>query len=510
MAIFHPASHPILSCTEAKAREADLLKDEAAEWAAMQKAGAAITCALLGDLREIGGWTAQPRLLVLAGKGHNGGDALLAAAQLLAAVPGLQATVVLAHGEPALKPLAARAWQQLKANPRVTLRAWVELRADLSAFDVCLDGIFGFQFRPPIDPAIGEILSWANMHPRLRLRAAVDLPSGVGEQSAQQMFWADFTYATGIVKSPLLAPANVRAVGRIRYLDLGFFNGHDVPESADRVLRLAVLKPLARPRPALSDKRTYGHLFVIGGSRQYPGAILLTVQAALRSGVGLLTAFVPQALALAYAAQFPEAMWVGLPETDDGSIAVAGWKTLHEKLPQASAVVAGPGLGRHPESLRLLVEMLGDSPHSTVIDADAIQLETVAAARGKPVVFTPHAGEFARVAGARDLRGFCHDEKVFTVLKGPVTRACERDTVYHSFFGGPVLARGGSGDMLAGVIGGLLAQDPDKVLLAACRGVVWHGAAADLLAREKGQGPVQASQLLDCFRPALLSAENEA
>jgi NAD(P)H-hydrate epimerase len=213
---------------------------------------------------------------------------------------------------------------------------------------------------------------------------------------------------------------------------------------------------------------------------------------------------------LAYAAQFPEAMWIGLPESDDGSIAAAGWKTLHEKLPQASAVVVGPGLGRHAESLGVVSEVLKDSPHSTVIDADAIQPEAVAAARGKPVVFTPHAGEFARVAGARDLRAFCRDEKVFTVLKGPVTRVCERDTVYHSFFGGPVLARGGSGDMLAGIIGGLLAQDPDKVLLAACRGVVWHGAAADLLARDKGQGAVQASQLLDYFRPALLAAENEA
>jgi len=510
MAVFHPTSHPILSCAEAKAWEAGLLKDEAAEWAAMQKAGAAIACALLGDLQEIGGWSAQPRLLVLAGKGHNGGDALLAVAQLLSATPNLQATVLLAHGEPALKPLPTRAWQQLKANPRVALRAWADLRTDLSGFDVCLDGIFGFQFRPPVNPAIGEILSWANMHPRLRLRAAVDLPSGVGEASGQQMFWADFTYATGIVKSPLLAPANARAVGRLRCLDLGFFAGHDNPESADRALRLAVLKPLARPRAALSDKRTYGHLFVIGGSRQYPGAILLTVQAALRSGVGLLTAFVPQSLALAYAAQFPEAMWIGLPETGDGSIAAAGWKTLREKLPQASAIVAGPGLGRHAESLGVVLEVLKDSPHSTVIDADAIQPETVAAARGKPVVFTPHAGEFARVAGARDLRGFCRDEKVFTVLKGPVTRVCERDTVYHSFFGGPVLARGGSGDMLAGVIGGLLAQDPDKVLLAACRGVVWHGAAADLLARDKGQGAVQASQLLDYFRPALLAAENEA
>ena len=98
--MFHPASHPILSCAEAKAWEAGLLKGEAAEWAAMQKAGAAIACALLGDLREIGGWTAQPRLLVLAGKGHNGGDALLAAAQLLAAVPNLQATILLAHGAP--------------------------------------------------------------------------------------------------------------------------------------------------------------------------------------------------------------------------------------------------------------------------------------------------------------------------------------------------------------------------------------------------------------------------
>src|SRR5690606_7362068 len=115
----------------------------------------------------------------------------------------------------------------------------------------------------------------------VRVRAAVDLPSA-------DLFRADFTYATGSVKAPVV---HASSAGRVRYLDLGFFPGEAAGD--DRVLTSAVLAPLAGLRPPQSDKRSYGHVFVIGGSRDFPGAILMTVFAALRSGAGLVTAFVP-------------------------------------------------------------------------------------------------------------------------------------------------------------------------------------------------------------------------
>ncbi len=499
-------SHPILSCAEAKAWEANLLRDEAAEWNAMQRAGRAVANALHDDAREIGGLSDGLRLLVLAGKGHNGGDALLTAAVLLAESPGAAADVVLLFGVETLRPLARRSLDTLRstAGARVREIDAATLKREFGSYDLCLDGVFGFQFRPPIDDATAELLAWVNTHPRIRVRAAVDLPSGLSEdENGQTVFRADFTYGTGIVKKPVVAPANAALVGRLRYLDLGFFASH-VAESRHRVLLPSLLRPLGAIRPAQSDKRTYGHLLVIGGSRSYPGAVLMTVQAALRSGVGLLTACVPASLVPEYAAKFPEAMWVGLPEGATGGLSSASVDVIGEKAARATALVIGPGLGAAPETLAAAGAVLHKTQRSLplLLDADAIRPELVRAVEARRLIATPHAGEWQRIASD-------WPSDAVLVAKGAPTRIDAGGASYYSFFGGPVLARGGSGDLLAGLIGGLMAQTPDDLLLAATRGVVWHGLAADLLARDKGQVAVQTTQLLDYLQPALHCTDHE-
>src|SRR5882757_5082209 len=221
-----PDSVPILSCAEARTWERGLLKDESAEWAAMQQAGAAIARAVSEDFREIGGLPAAAKILILAGKGHNGGDALLAAQALLADRPAATADVLLCSGKTALRPLAQKALDGLlqSVGQRASSRRIGEEGASKLAglleqsYDVCLDGVFGFQFRPPLDEPTAELLARVNTHPRIRLRAAVDLPSGLGKENAGTVFRADFTYATGIVKSPVVAPANAPYVGRLRFL----------------------------------------------------------------------------------------------------------------------------------------------------------------------------------------------------------------------------------------------------------------------------------------------------
>ena len=293
-----PASHPILSCAGAKTWEVGLLKDEAAEWAAMQRAGEAIARAIEEDFKEIGGLPDNVRILVLAGKGHNGGDALLAAKSLLAARPAAVVEIGFAFDVGELRPLARRAWQTLleTAGTRVqplTLRP----RHPERSYDLCLDGVFGMQFRLPLEEPAAKLLAWVNTHPRICLRAAVDLPSGLGEKNVGTVFRADFTYATGIVKSPgcarsqrgLCRPA---ALSRPRLLRGGV---RLTPTRCGIACSPAInaRTPLARLRPSQSDKRTFGHLFVLGGSHSYPGAVVLAVRAALRSGAGLVTAFVP-------------------------------------------------------------------------------------------------------------------------------------------------------------------------------------------------------------------------
>jgi len=493
------SSHPVLSLESAKRFETDLFGgDETKEWPAMQNAGRAVGNAVPHDFQELGEFPSETRILVLVGKGHNGGDAMLAAQTILARHREAHADLWLLFGERALRPLAARAYRELvQAAPgRVRLVSRIEELAH--SYDVSLDGVFGFQFRRPLAPELGSVFARLNQLP-VRFRAAVDLPSGIGDGKALR---ADFTYATGSLKAPVTETANLGVVGRPRYLDLGFFEKSVMPEIKERVLTPAVLSPLQALRSASSDKRSYGHVFIVGGSRSYPGAVLMSALAALRSGAGLVTAFVPESLVAAYAARAPEVIWVGWPETPAGGLALEGSHLMRERIERADALLLGPGVARERETLALLADLVKTVNVPLVIDADALQPEIVHAGTA-PRILTPHAGEFARISGEAGLLDFSREVHAVTVLKGPLTQVCDGLAVYHSCHGGPVLARGGSGDVLAGLIGSVLAQQPRECLAAACCGVVWQGLAADLLARAHGQVAVQTTQLLDFLAPAL-------
>lgn len=498
-------SYPVLTCPDAKAWESSMLKDEAQEWAAMVEAGTKLAQAVLEDFREIGGLPSAAGILVLVGKGHNGGDALLAAREILARHPDATATVVLCFGAGELRPLAGRALDRLKADAsgRVQLLAAAKALNDNRVYALCLDGIFGFQFRPPMAGPIADLVAAVNAHPAIKLRAAVDLPSGVGENSAGTVFRADFTYATGIVKLPVLNARQVNAVGRLRFLNLGLLRAHAAPEAHERMLTGELLAPLGVLRPSQTDKRTYGHLLVVGGSRSYPGAVLLAVRAALRSGAGLVTAVVPAQLAPEYAARHPEAMWVGCAENAAGGLDASCLPAVRERASRATAMLVGPGLGSAEHTIAFVTQLADEAQVPLVLDADALRREVFEHVREKTFVATPHAGEFQRIAPVLFSDGKFTAPRGVLVLKGPMTRVTDGRMIYHSPFGGPVLARGGSGDILAGLVGGLLAQAADDPLLAACRGVVWHGHAADLLARARGQVSVETTQLLEQLGPAL-------
>ncbi|HEY1765906.1 MAG TPA: NAD(P)H-hydrate dehydratase [Opitutaceae bacterium] len=496
-------SHPVLTADETRALEERLLgKDPKKVWSAMRAAGSAVAAAALRDFREAGTFPAKGRILVLAGKGHNAGDALIAAREVLAEVTQASADVLFAFGPEKLGELALRAWRELSEAGGARVRT-VESATLASAYDLCLDGIFGFQYRPPLPPEAVAAIE-ASARTTVRFRAAVDLPSGLGEAAG---FAADFTYATGTVKTALLGCAHA---GRPRYLDLGFFEDGlgdgQRARAGDRVLIRSILDPLARMRPATVDKRAQGHLLIVGGSLQFPGAVLMATLSALRSGAGLVTTLVPEPLAPAHASRAPEAMWAGLPVNAKGGLAKGALERIVGSLARATALVIGPGMGRDPETLSLVLEVVKASTVPVVIDADALQPDIVRAGSA-PRILTPHEGEFARISFGASLRELCAALPAVIVRKGPLTRICEGGAVYHSLFGGPVLARGGSGDILSGLTGGLLAQGPKDPLTAACRAVAWHGIAADRLARGHGQTAVRILQLLDFLAPALRDSE---
>ncbi|HEU5078056.1 MAG TPA: NAD(P)H-hydrate dehydratase [Opitutaceae bacterium] len=497
---FPISSHPILTAAAAKTFEAEYFGGDAdAEWRAMQRAGNAVGESIWRDFGEFGAWPSQAAILVLAGKGHNAGDALIAAQRLLRELPRATVEVAFVFPSGELRPLVQKAYRELVqfAAGRVSsVRIGDVVEKHYSAW---IDGVFGYQFHPPLDARLkGQFETIART--RVDFRAAVDLPSGLGDPAALR---ADVSYATGILKAELTEPAHREAAGRIRYLDLGFFDEEKTATPNKlRVLAPSMLRELGCLRSATSDKRTYGHLLVVGGSRRFPGAIMMSVRAALRTGVGLLTAVVPESLVPAYAAHVPEAMWVGCPETPNGGLALEGIGLIREVSGRATALAMGPGLAREAETLALIRDILQEVDRPVVLDADALQVDIVSRGRQQKIV-TPHAGEFKRLAGETSLSDYVRETGLICVEKGAPTRIAQADTTYISAMGGPVLARGGSGDMLAGMIGGLLAQDPGYPLEAACCGVLWHGMAADCWARRRGAVAVQSTELLDFLAVAL-------
>ncbi len=516
------SAHPILSCGQSLDLERRLLGGvEAEEWKAMNRAGRSLGQAILTDYREVGPVPESLRVLALLGKGHNAGDALIACEEILKNKPDSQISLLFVYGTKGLKPLTHRCLDNLLrlAGGRVKTFSWSQSQAlelEKLSFHIGIDGLFGMQFKPPFRPPGDAVIEWVNNLRNIQFRAAVDLPSGVGDTSVQECFRADFTYATGIAKEPLFLAAKSSFVGRIRYLDIGFFENEIPSKRKNFILLPSVLDPIRGLRKPQTDKRSYGHLFVLAGSRSMPGALLMAVQAALKGGVGLVTAFAPESVASQFAAAAPEAMWVPWPETPDGGLALEGFHLLQEKIGRATALLAGPGMGAEMETQALLRRVLAEIPLPTVLDADALQPEILSVAASRlpdagGVVITPHLGEFMRISGNEEseydeekLLNFCQNHhNVITILKGPLTRICDGSRIMVSPFGGPVLARGGSGDILAGLAGSRLAIPKANPFEAACQAVVWQGLAADALARERGHTAVCTTDILNHLSAAL-------
>ncbi len=515
--------HPILTCAQAMDFEHVLLKgDEAKVWEAIKAVGTA-----LGDqIHSIyGAYCAKDpdsAALVILGKGHNAADALYALYRMLSLGHEISAEILLAESRSDLKLLPTRVLDNLVHSYGKFIRVHELATLDHSLIHnrrwaFTLDGLLGMQFKPPLREPYREIIEWVNgLGDRAGVRISVDLPSGTGDESDALAFTADYTFATGIAKWPLFKLENTKYTGRIRYLDIGFFDktSESLPDISSYILSKQILRPLRKLRNPYSDKRHYGHLLLIGGSLDMPGAVLMAAKAALQSGVGLVTVAVPEPLALRLAPAIPEAMWVPLPINREGKIkADDAARSIRQYFDKATALLMGPGMDTDNETQRFLSRILRvtDMPH--VLDASALQNDVVLAASNAAgqTVITPHAGEFRRLFEMDDtllsdeaLRTLSLRQRMCIALKGPVTRVSSSDTTARCLFGGPVLARGGSGDILAGIIGSLLARPDADGFEAACMGVTWHGRAADQLAACSNENAVKTTDLLDHLSAALL------
>lgn len=460
-----------------------------------------------------------PRVAVVAGPGHNGGDALVVAREL--AAQGYEVQVYSPMSR--LKPLTA---DHLRYLDYLSIPI-AEAVAAMGPCDLLIDGLFGFGLERPIEGAIADVVAAIN-------RAdcpvvSIDLPSGLHTDTGAVLgtaVQATHTLCLGLWKRAFCQNGALAYLGQSHLIDF------DIPPQAiaaelesvppvRRATLTAIRAKLPLPRQPDTHKYRVGHLLLVAGSRPYAGAALLTALGARASGVGMLTLAVPESLRLMVLAQMPEALVVGCPETDSGAIA-----HLPDDLDlgRYDAIACGPGLSR--QAMRAVQSVL-NSAVPLLLDADGLNLlaelgciDTLSS-RNAPTVLTPHRGEFKRLfaeqldasddAGSAALAAAGQSGAV-VLLKGACTAiAHPNGELWYVPESTPALARGGSGDLLTGLIGGLLAQtEPDTAdnplnlaRDAALVGAWWHGLAARAAAGDRTTLGVDGIQLAQYLNPVL-------
>ena len=515
--------YPILNAAQSIELEKQSLHSSEDEWSAMKQVGYKTSLEVLKDFQELKPVPDNLSLLVLCGKGKNGGDSLLVADYIMRKMPRAKVVVLLAgSGRDGLHSLTEKALKEIEE--RVSLHEWGKESGqstldaliqnefgEAGIIDICIDGLLGLGFQPPMKEGLSKIVSLINESEGINVRVSIDIPSGLSEFQVNDelYFKSDFCYLAGIPKLAVFKRHS--AITRIRFIDIGLMKGvYGIDDSCKEYYLdsdcLDVFKTL---RPVNAEKRVYGHLFIIAGSALMPGALLMSVKAAIQSGAGLVTAFAPGSIIPSLSAQVPEAMWIPLPETNFGTISARASDVILSYINNATAIMAGPGLGRSRDTEMVIQEILQKTNVPILLDADTLVpriLEIIQKGKhnAKQIVLTPHLGEFLRMT---KLANFSFDPEnlikiiknigATVVLKGAVTRICDGQKIYINTRGGPVFSRGGSGDILAGIIGAQLAQGYSDVTVASALGVSIHGTAGEYLARNRGQIMVRTTEVLD-------------
>lgn len=496
----------------------------------MSRAGLGVARAV-ASLSSSYAWE-DPAILLIAGRGNNGGDAF-AAARLLKK-RGYNVAVWLAGSISDIRGDARTHLTKLKAA-KVTLRefstkaAWDQLTNELLQMNsgpgvtLVVDGILGTGlYGPARGPAAGAI-RYINSLARHSLVLAIDAPSGLNSDTGTaegDVVTADWTVTMGLPKLGLLQPSAVNHVGRLQVANIGIPQSLlEKIESDPELISDADVRPLIARRAADAHKGNFGHLLILGGAAGYAGAISLAGRAALRAGVGLLSMVVPRSIAAVVASTAPEAMVHGAPETELGSLAAASWDNWRAGLSSFSAILVGPGLTLHPDSQKLVERMLQDCSVPLLFDADALnvwagRLDELKR-RQAPLIITPHPAEMARLLGSSaaavqaqrlaTARQAAQRSQALVVLKGAGTLIAQADQPLQiNLTGNPGMATGGSGDVLAGILGGFLAQGM-KPFDAARAAVFLHGRSGDLAAAEQTQSSLVAGDLIECLPYAFRS-----
>lgn len=452
------------------------------------------------------------RVGILAGPGHNGGDALVVARELF--FQGYEVVV--------RRPLE-KAKDLNTAQGRYVQRIGIPVDVSLDALkdcDLLIDGLFGYGLERSLEPPISDLVHQINEGSQPVL--SLDLPSGLHTDTGTVLgtaVKASHTFCIGLWKLGLLQDPALAYAGTLELIDI------DLPlatvkailgttPTVQRLTEAVALSHLPLPRPLSTHKYKVGSLLLICGSHRYGGCSLLTALGARASGVGMLYIAVPESLQLLLNGHLPEALVLSCPQTETGAIAQLPAGT---DLSKFDAIACGPGLTT--DAKNVVQEALA-SDRPLILDADGLNILAAQGTvptlcqRQAPTILTPHPGEFKRlfpdlaeIDRLTGLRRAAEQSGAVVVLKTARTAiANPQGCVWINPESTPAIARGGSGDVLTGLAGGLAAQavssqkPVEEVIQSA---VWWHAQAGRRAAQERTELGVDAHTLARCLMPAL-------
>lgn len=471
----------------------------------MERAGLAVAGRILSDFP-------MRKALILAGVGNNGGDGLVVARELSNA--GLKVQVRLIGDHNRLSP-------ECKAQLEIITRLGIPVSTTFTLMPrdlhstVIIDAIMGTGLSREITGTAAQIIETVNSSSAPVV--AVDIPSGVSSDTGQVMGIAVRAVSTvtfGLPKRGHYLHPGAEHTGRLYVEDIGFPSGL----LADNAIRSQLLdrhamRILIPARPAYSHKGNYGHVLVVGCSEGKTGAGLLAARAALATGAGLVTLGIPESLAPSLYGAVREEMLLPLADDGHGALTTVALDALLQFLEtnKKAALAIGPGLGRNPATIELVLKLIGSCAAPMVIDADALyalsnQMTMLRTLRA-PAVLTPHPGEFSRLSGnvinqtEQDrigaAAGFAVETGAHLVLKGtPTVIASPDGSSLVNPLGSPAMAKAGAGDVLTGMIAALMAQGLAP-MDASALGVYLHSMSAELSTEKKDVHSVLASDIIN-------------
>ena len=452
------------------------------------------------------------RVVVLCGKGNNGGDGMVVARQLFTRIHPASLHVVLFATEDELKGDAAAQLRMLQVCGCAVEQA---IPPEACMATLVVDALLGTGVSGPATGRMLEGIRAINTGFPLARVVAVDIPSGMPSDSGEpagETARADYTVTFTAPKVGQVMAPNCDHVGELVVAPIG--SPPDMFEKNDEIF-LSLVEPsmfrsVLEPRPPSGHKGTFGHVLVVAGSRGKTGAAAMAGIASLRAGAGLVTVASAESAIPVIAGHAPELMTEPLPENEAGGISREA--PLDRLAKDMTVLALGPGMGRHPDIEALVLQQCSAREQPMVIDADALSPKIHGG--GKVRVLTPHPGEMGRLTGKTTAevqkdrvsvaRAYACEHGVTLVLKGQRTLIAFPDgAVWINPTGTPAMGTGGSGDVLTGMIAGLLAQYPQDPRSAVAAAVYLSGLAAERGARELGEKSLVATDILRYLPQAL-------